>query len=88
MKGVIKMLGESQKIDRTNMASSPWMDSFSNEISEGNEPVLSDGSINPFLELEDFEIHGLLLDDTLIPMVVVRILLVAFASQDQLTNTL
>ena len=39
----------------------------------------------PFLMWEDFELDGLLLDDAYVPTVVVSILPVEFASQDQLS---
>ena len=44
--------------------------------------------INLLLELEDFELDGLLSKDALIPMTDVGILLMEFTSQDQLMATI
>ena len=45
-------------------------------------------SISPLLELEDFELDRLLLDDAHIPTATVGILPMEFASHDRLTTTL
>ena len=52
------------------------------------ETKLFDGVINLLLELEDFELDGLLSKDALIPMTDVGILLMEFTSQDQLMATI
>ena len=67
------------------MKSPPWIDLFIEMLGDKKELELSDGVISLLLVWEDFELDGLLLDDAYVPTVVVSILPVEFASQDQLS---
>lgn len=84
LRGMFQMLEESQKIDKTNVASPPRMDFLFEMLDEKKKSELFDDVISPPLQLEDFELDGLLSDDAYVSIAVIDILLVEFVNQDQL----